>query len=254
MSNIKTIILALALSLASTWAFTVTSPGKVGSTSSTALSYYGTVAPYRTGYGYNTADSYGYGNRGRNWNRYESDDMYGDYYSGSYNRRVSPYRNDNYGYGGGYGGGYGYGMDNRYGNGVNGRSYYNYGYDTSGRYPNERPRSYGYGRYGRYGGNSYGGSSIRNLERRLERAEGRAFGGYGRRSMGYGGNYRNTYSYADGYNGYGRDRYYNGSYGGYGGYGMNNNYNRYSGYGINNRYSGGYGRNYDRYSSYGRYY
>ena len=51
-------------------------------------------------------------------------------------------------------------MDNRYGNGVYGRSYYNYGYDTSGRYPNERPRSYGYGRYGRHGGYSYGGSSI----------------------------------------------------------------------------------------------
>merc|ERR1719159_2277622 len=102
-----------------------------------------------------------------------------------------------------------------------GRSYYHDGYDYSGRYPNERPRSYyGYGRYGRYG---YG-ASIRDLERRLDRAEARAYGygrgRWGRRSYydgyGYGGNYRNTYSYADGYNSYGRDyyspRYYNDRY------------------------------------------
>jgi hypothetical protein len=256
-------LLAFAATLATNFAFTLTVPTKLGSSttfsapiktdSSTALSYYGTIAPYRSGYGYGTS----YYDRPY-WNRYEADgayDMYGDYYSGGYyNRRMSPYRNDYYGYGRGYGygygRGYGYGMD-RYGYG---RGYYHDGYDSSGRYPNERPsRYYGYGRYGRYG---YGGASIRDLERRLDRAEARAYGGYGRwgrRSYydgyGYGGNYRNTYSYADGYNRYGRDRYYDRYYGGYG---RNNYYNRYyGGYGMNDYYGRGYGSYYNRY---GRYY
>merc|ERR1711966_251857 len=172
--------------------------------SSTALSYYGTIAPHRSGYGY-------------------------------------------------------------------GRGYYHDGYDSSGRYPNERPRRYyGHGRYGRYG---YGGASIRDLERRLDRAEARSYGGYGRRGRmssyggyGYGGNYRNTYGYADGFNRYGRDRYhdrYNGGYGGYGrnnysrhyggygGYGRNNYNRHYGGYGMNNYYGRGYGSYNNRY---GRYY
>jgi len=260
MVKLNMFFLAFAATLACTLGFTITSPTKTAS--STALSYYGTVAPYRTGYEYGTS-YYDRPYRSGYWNRYEVDDMYGDYYNGGYNRRMYPYRNDYYGYGRGYGMdrygyGRGYGMD-RYGYG---RGYYNRyyhdGYDASGRYPNERPsRYYGYGRYGRYG---YGGASIRDLERRLDRAEARAYGGYGRwgrRSYydgyGYGGNYRNTYSYADGYNRYGIDRYYDRYNPGYGGY--NNYYNRYyNGRNYYNRYYGGY-PSYDRYNGlYGRYY
>ena len=138
-------ILAIVATLATTLAFTITTPTKTAST--TSLSYYGT-APYRTGYGYGT----GY------HNRYD-DDMYGDY---NYNRRGmnSYYRGDDWDkatltrepfyYDGrdnnhrssyyGYGRGHGHGMD-RYGYGY-GRNYYQPGYDTSGRYPGEVSLNY----------------------------------------------------------------------------------------------------------------
>lgn len=255
MSNFKTLLLALVLSIVSTTlSFVVTAPKSVPPPQSTTkLNYYGTVAPYRSGYDYGTRyyDGYGRGGYGGYWNRYDADDMYGDYMSGGYYRNRSPY------YSRGYGRGYGYDR------------YYHPEYDYSGRYPNERPRSYyGYGRYGRYG---YGGASIRDIERRLDRAEARAYGygrgRWGRRSYydgyGYGGNYRNTYSYADGYNNYGGrygGRYYN-NYDryGYGGYGYGRGYGGY-GYGgyYSPRYYGGYGYGMDRYSNYynryGRYY
>ena len=78
-------IVALALTFASTWAFTVTAPAKVAS--ATALSSY--YSPYRIGYGYSTRPSYRYGYT----NRYD-DDMYGEYY---YNRRgTNSYRYDDF--------------------------------------------------------------------------------------------------------------------------------------------------------------
>ena len=106
MNNFKIFLLAMALMLATTVAFTVTAP-KVAS-SSTALSYYETMSPYRSsgGYGYGTRSMDRYDNR-RSRNRYD-DDMYGDYASGGYSRR----NRRSMDYGRGFGGDrYGYGMD-----------------------------------------------------------------------------------------------------------------------------------------------
>ena len=91
MIKLNMFLLAIALTLATTVAFTVTAP-KTGST--TALnSYYG-MDRYRGGYGttYDRHDRYDRysGGGGRNWNRYD-DDMYGDYASGGYSRRYPRY-------------------------------------------------------------------------------------------------------------------------------------------------------------------
>lgn len=109
-------LLAMALTLATTIAFTITAP-KVAS-SSTALSYYETMSPYRSSGGY------GYGARSmdrcddrRSRNRYD-DGMYGDYASGGYSRRNGRSMD----YGRGFGGDrYSYGMDRS----GYGRGYYN---------------------------------------------------------------------------------------------------------------------------------
>ena len=78
MSNFIMRLLALVLSISSALAYTISTPKT--SSSTTALSSYYGMDPYRGGY----SRGRGYYDRyddGRYWNRYGADDMYGDYYN-----------------------------------------------------------------------------------------------------------------------------------------------------------------------------